>query len=52
MLFLLQNGADPSIRNSDNKTSSEIAKRDYGQSDIVSIIGNRFLNGEMNEFLS
>ena len=41
VLSLLQNGADPNIKNDDNKTASEIAK-EKGYSKIVSLIGNIF----------
>ncbi len=39
VLVLLQNGADPNIRNNDNKTASDKAK-EKGHSKIVSLIGN------------
>ena len=41
VLSLLQNGADPNIKNNDNKTASEIAK-EKGYSKIASIIGDIF----------
>ena len=41
VLSLLQNGADPNIKNNENKTPSDNAK-EKGYPKIVSLIGNIF----------